>query len=167
MSRLIGLAAFLALPSVILMMIFGQTRIFFSMARDKLLPDVLTRIHTRFKTPHVVTMITGVVVICAAAFFPVGKLADLSNGGTLAAFFSVALGVMILRITNPARKRSFRTPLVWVVGPAAMIGCVVLFALLPWSAILVFCGWAVFGLFVYALYGYRRSALAEPDGAGS
>jgi APA family basic amino acid/polyamine antiporter len=162
-SRLIGLAAFLALPSVILMMIFGQTRIFFSMARDRLLPDVLTRIHARFQTPHVVTLITGVVVVLAAAFFPVGKLADLSNGGTLAAFFSVALGVMILRITNPARKRSFRTPLVWVVGPLAMIGCVVLFSLLPMTAILVFLGWAVFGLVVYSIYGYRRSAFAVPE----
>jgi len=161
-ARLIGLAAFLALPSVILMMIFGQTRVFFSMARDRLLPDVLTRIHGRFKTPHVVTMITGVVVISAAAFFPVGRLADLSNGGTLAAFFSVALGVMILRVTNPDRKRSFRTPFVWVVGPAALIGCLVLFALLPWAAISVFFGWAAFGLMVYALYGYRRSALAPP-----
>jgi APA family basic amino acid/polyamine antiporter len=160
-SRLIGLAAFLALPSVILMMIFGQTRVFFSMARDKLLPDVLTRIHGRFKTPHVVTLITGVVVIAAAAFFPVGRLADLSNGGTLAAFFSVALGVMILRVTNPERKRSFRTPFVWVVGPAALIGCLVLFALLPWAAISVFFGWAAFGLVVYASYGYRRSALAQ------
>jgi APA family basic amino acid/polyamine antiporter len=99
-------------------------------------------------------------VVLAAAFFPVGKLADLSNGGTLAAFFSVALGVMILRVTNPARKRSFRTPLVWIVGPAALIGCVVLFSLLPLSAILVFFGWAACGLVVYASYGYRRSALA-------
>ncbi len=162
-SRLIGLAAFVALPSVILMMMFGQTRVFFSMARDRLLPDVLTRIHARFKTPHVVTMITGTVVVSAAAFFPVGRLADLSNGGTLAAFFSVALGVMILRVTNPARKRSFRTPFVWVVGPAALIGCLVLFALLPWAAILVFFGWAAFGLVVYALYGYRRSAMAPSN----
>ncbi len=162
-SRLIGLAAFLALPSVILMMMFGQTRVFFSMARDRLLPEVLTKIHPRFKTPHVVTSITGMGVIVAAAFFPVGKLADLSNGGTLAAFFSVALGVMILRVTNPARKRSFRTPLIWVVGPAALIGCVVLFSLLPLLTILVFFGWAAFGLVVYALYGYRRSALATPQ----
>ena len=115
---------------------------------------------SRFKTPHVVTLITGLVVILASAFFPVGKLADLSNGGTLAAFFSVALGVMILRVTNPARKRAFRTPFVWVVGPLALIGCVVLFSLLPLVAIAVFLGWAVFGLIVYALYGYRRSALA-------
>ena len=163
MSRLIGLAAFLALPSVILMMIFGQTRIFFSMARDRLLPDVLTRIHGRFNTPHVVTLVTGVGVVLAAAFFPVGKLADLSNGGTLAAFFAVALGVMILRKTNPERKRPFRTPFVWVVGPLALIGCVVLFSLLPIFTILVFFCWAAFGLLVYALYGYRRSALATPE----
>ena len=164
-SRLIGLAAFLALPSVILMMIFGQTRIFFCMARDKLLPGVLTSIHSRFGTPHVVTMITGGVVILASAFFPVGKLADLSNGGTLAAFFAVALGVMILRVTQKSRPRSFRTPFVWVVGPLALIGCVVLFSLLPLFTKLVFFGWAVIGLIVYACYGYHRSALAEDERA--
>lgn len=161
-SRLIGLAAFLALPSVILMMIFGQTRIFFCMARDRLLPDVLTKVHTRFKTPHVVTMITGAGVILAAAFFPVGKLADLSNGGTLAAFFAVALGVMILRITNASRKRSFRTPFIWLVGPLALIGCVCLFLLLPLFTIGIFFGWALLGLVVYSLYGYRRSTMAQP-----
>ena len=163
LSRLVGLAAFLALPSVILMMIFGQTRIFFSMARDKLLPDVLTRIHGRFNTPHVVTLITGVCVVVASAFFPVGKLADLSNGGTLTAFFAVALGVMILRKTNPGRNRPFKTPFVWVVGPLALVGCAVLFSLLPIFTLLVFFGWAAFGLLVYALYGYRRSALAVPE----
>jgi len=166
-SRLIGLAAFLALPSVILMMIFGQTRIFFCMARDRLLPEVLTSIHSRFKTPHVVTLITGSVVICASAFFPVGKLADLSNGGTLAAFFAVALGVMILRRTAAARPRPFRTPIIWLVGPLALIGCVVLFSLLPLFTIVVFFGWALLGLVVYALYGYRRSALAADERAAA
>jgi basic amino acid/polyamine antiporter, APA family len=159
-SRLIGLAAFLALPSVILMMMFGQTRVFFSMARDRLLPDVLTTIHPRFNTPHVVTMITGTVVMCAAAFFPVGKLADLSNGGTLAAFFAVALGVMILRRKDKDRKRPFRTPGIWVVGPLALIGCLGLFLLLPLVTIMVFFGWAALGLVVYRFYGYKRSTLA-------
>jgi basic amino acid/polyamine antiporter, APA family len=159
-ARGIGLAAFLALPSVILVLIFGQTRIFFAMARDGLLPAALTRVHGRFRTPHVVTMITGAVVISAAAFFPVGKLADLSNGGTLAAFFAVALGVMILRVTQRGRVRSFKTPFVWVVGPLALVGCVTLFALLPLFTIAVFVGWAFLGILVYAVYGYRRSALA-------
>jgi basic amino acid/polyamine antiporter, APA family len=165
LSRLIGLAAFLALPSVILMMMFGQTRVFFSMARDRLLPDVLTKVHARFNTPHVVTMITGSVVMFAAAFFPVGKLAELSNGGTLAAFFAVALGVMILRRTAKDRKRPFRTPIIWLVGPAAMIGCVALFSLLPLVTIEIFFAWAALGLVVYFTYGRKRSALA-PENQG-
>ena len=159
-SRLIGLAAFLALPSVILMMIYGQTRVFFSMARDRLLPDVLTRIHGRFKTPHVVTMITGAVVVSMSAFLPVGKLADLSNGGTLFAFLAVALGVMILRLKQPERPRPFRTPIVWIVGPLAIVGCAYLFFSLPLGPKLAFLGWAVIGLVVYFSYGYKRSALA-------
>lgn len=160
-SNLIGLAAFVALPSVILVLIFAQTRIFFCMARDGLLPAVLTKVHRRFNTPHVITLITGAVVITTAALLPVGKLADLSNGGTLTAFFAVALGVMILRITEPARPRPFRTPFVWIVGPLALIGCVSLFALLPSFTILAFFVWAFLGLALYRLYGYRKSALAD------
>jgi APA family basic amino acid/polyamine antiporter len=171
LSRLIGLAAFLALPSVILMMMFGQTRVFFSMARDRLLPDVLTTIHPRFQTPHVVTLITGTVVMCAAAFFPVGNLADTSNGGTLAAFFAVALGVMILRRTQGDRKRPFRTPAIWLVGPLALIGCLALFLLLSFFAKMVFFGWAALGLVVYATYGRKRSTLhpgyVEPPESGA
>lgn len=160
LSRLIGLAAFLALPSVILMMMFGQTRVFFSMARDRLLPDGLTKVHPRFNTPHVVTLITGGVVMVAAAFFPVGKLADLSNGGTLAAFFAVALGVMILRRTAKDRKRPFKTPFISIVGPLALVGCLGLFCLLPMFTILIFFGWAALGLVFYSMYGRKRSPLA-------
>jgi APA family basic amino acid/polyamine antiporter len=105
-------------------------------------------------------MITGTVVMCAAAFFPVGKLADLSNGGTLAAFFSVAMGVMILRRTAKERRRPFRTPAIWLVGPLAMIGCLALFLLLPFFTIMVFFAWAALGLVVYATYGYKRSTLS-------
>jgi APA family basic amino acid/polyamine antiporter len=142
------------------MMIFGQTRIFFCMARDRLLPDYLTRVHGRFKTPHVVTIITGVVVIATAAFFPVGKLADLSNGGTLFAFLAVALGVLILRSKQPERPRPFKTPIVWFVGPLAILGCIYLFFSLEWFTILAFLAWAVIGLVVYFAYGYKRSSLA-------
>ena len=159
-SGLIGLAAFLALPSVILMMIYGQTRIFFSMARDRLLPEGLTTIHPRFGTPYVVTVVTGAVVVITAAFFPVGKLADLSNGGTLFAFFAVALGVMMLRVKQPDKKRPFRAPIIWIVGPLALFGCAYLFYSLPLQPKLVFLGWAALGLVFYRLYGYKRSALA-------
>ncbi len=160
-GNLIGLAAFLALPSVVLMMLFGQTRIFFVMARDGLLPEVLSSVHPRFKTPHIVTMVTGVGVTIAAAFLPVGKLADISNSGTLFAFMVVALAVMILRVKDRGRHRPFRTPGVWLVGPLAVIGCVVLFLFLPPDAQLVFPIWGAIGLMFYFLYGYRHSHVAR------
>jgi basic amino acid/polyamine antiporter, APA family len=159
-GSLLGVAATIALPSVVLMMMFGQTRIFFVMSRDGLLPPVLSKIHPRFKTPHVVTMITGALVTVAAAFFPVGKLADVSNGGTLCAFFLVALAIMALRVSAPDRKRSFRTPAVWVIAPAAAAGCLLLFWFLVPVAKMVFFGWGAVGLVFYFLYGRSRSNVA-------
>lgn len=159
-GNIIGLAAFLALPSVVLMMLFGQTRVFFVMARDGLLPEVLSRIHPRFKTPHIVTLVTGFAVTLAAAFFPVGKLADISNSGTLFAFMVVALAVMILRVKDKHRPRPFRTPAVWLVAPLAVAGCVVLFGFLPQGAKLVFPIWGGIGLVCYFLYGYGKSHVA-------
>jgi APA family basic amino acid/polyamine antiporter len=138
---LIGLAANLALPSVILMMIFGQTRIFFVMARDGLLPERLAAVHPKWKTPHIVTIVTGLFVAVAAALLPVGQLADISNSGTLFAFFMVSLAVLILRVKDPARVRPFRTPLVWVFGPIAAIGCLFLYFNLPIEAMLVLPVW--------------------------
>jgi APA family basic amino acid/polyamine antiporter len=156
----IGIAAGLALPSVILMMIYGQTRIFFTMARDGLLPERLSAVHPRFHTPHVITLITGVGVSAFAAMFPVAMLADISNSGTLFAFFVVALGVMVLRVKDPGRKRPFRTPFIWVVGPSAMIGCLILFFSLDAYTLKLFAGWAIAGLLVYFGYSRRKSALA-------
>ena len=156
-GNLVGLAAFLALPSVILMMLFGQTRIFFVMARDGLLPEKLASIHPKWKTPHVVTAITGVAVAFFAAFLPVGKLADISNSGTLFAFFMVAIAVMILRRTDPGRKRPFRTPAIWVIGPLAIVGTLGLYFSLPTDAMLVLPAWGGLGLIFYFLYGYRKS----------
>jgi APA family basic amino acid/polyamine antiporter len=157
LGNLLGLAANLALPSVILMMIYGQTRIFFVMARDGLLPEGLAAIHPKFKTPHVVTVITGLCVALAAAFFPVGQLVDISNSGTLFAFFMVAIAVMVLRRTDPGRARPFRTPLVWIIAPIAVIGCVVLFFNLPTAAKLLFPIWSGIGLVIYFSYGFRKS----------
>jgi len=156
-GNLIGLAAFLALPSVILIMLFGQTRIFFVMSRDGLLPEKLASIHPKWKTPHIVTIITGVVVAIAAALFPVGRLAEVSNSGTLFAFFMVAIAVMVLRIKQPDRHRPFRTPLIWVIAPLAVIGTVGLFFSLPLEAKLVLPIWGGLGLVLYFIYGYRKS----------
>ena len=163
-GKLLGLAVFIALPSVILTMIYGQTRIFFVMARDGLLPGALSQVHPRFKTPHVVTMVTGLGVVFGAAFFPVGRLADISNSGTLFAFLVVSIAVMLLRRRDPGRHRPFRTPFVWIIGPLSVAGCIVLFVYLPPAAQLVFPAWGAIGLTVYFLYGRRRSHMA-PDSA--
>lgn len=160
-GNLVGLAAGLALPTVILMMIFGQTRIFFVMARDGLLPEKLSSVHPRFRTPHIVTWITGIAVAFAAAFLPVGRLADISNSGTLFAFAVVSVAVLVLRRTQPDRHRPFRTPLIWLFAPLAIVGCVTLFLFLPWQAKLLFPVWTAIGLAFYFAYGYRHSHVAR------
>jgi len=162
-GSMVAIAAIVALPSVVLMMIFGQTRILFTMSRDGLLPEALSRVHPRFHTPHVVTWVTGVAVSLFAAMFPVGALADISNSGTLFAFFMVAAGVMMLRKSDPDRPRPFRAPMIWVVGPLAMAGCLLLFFSLGWYTIKLFLIWATIGLVVYFLYSRRRSHVARGD----
>jgi APA family basic amino acid/polyamine antiporter len=160
-GNLVGLAAGLALPSVVLMMMFGQTRIFFVMSRDGLLPEVLSRIHPKYHTPYVVTIITGVAVAFFAALFPVGALADISNSGTLFAFAMVAISVLVLRRTDPDRRRPFRTPAVKIVAPLAVVGCVYLFFNLSGYTLTLFAAWAVIGLIVYASYSRHHSHVAR------
>lgn len=156
-GRVIGLAAGLALPSVILMMMFGQTRIFFVMSRDGLLPEAFSRIHPKYKTPHVITVLTGIFVAIFAALFPVGALADISNSGTLFAFAMVAIAVMVLRRTDPSRHRPFRTPAIAIVAPLAAAGCLYLFVSLSGYTMALFFGWAALGLVVYFTYSRQRS----------
>ncbi len=156
-GNLVGLAAIMALPSVVLMMMYGQTRIFFVMSRDGLLPEKLSSIHPKFKTPHVITIITGIFVALFAAFFPVGALADISNSGTLFAFAMVAIAVMVLRRTDANRVRPFRTPAVNLVAPLAILGCIYLFFSLSWYTLGLFVAWAVLGLIIYMLYSRGTS----------
>ena len=156
-GNLLGLAATIALPSVVLLMMYGQTRIFFVMARDGLLPKGLSAVHAKFKTPWVITLVTGVIVAIAAAFLPVGQLADYSNAGTLFAFAAVSVGVMILRFTDKGRVRPFRTPLLFVVAPAAIIGCLLLFFSLGIESKMVFVVWTLIGLVLYFAFGFWNS----------
>lgn len=154
-------AAILALPSVVLMMLYGQTRVLFTMAHDGLMPSVFSHVHERFHTPHVVTLVTGTAVALFAAMFPVGMLADISNSGTLFAFFMVALGVMVLRRREPDRPRPFRAPMLWLVGPLAMAGCALLFLSLGWETIRLFLFWVVTGLIIYFSYARKHSHLGK------
>jgi APA family basic amino acid/polyamine antiporter len=157
----LGIAAFLALPSVILILLFGQTRIFFVMARDGLLPEGLSKVHPKWKTPYVVTALTGVGVAFAAAFLPVGQLADIANAGTLYAFLMVAIAAMLLRKQAPDRPRAFRVPALAIIGPLTIAGCLFLFFNLPAAAMLVLPTWSIVGFLIYFGYSRRNSHLGK------
>ncbi|MDB5700550.1 MAG: amino acid permease [Sphingomonadales bacterium] len=150
---LIGAAAVVALPTVILAFLFGQSRIFFVMARDGVLPPALAKVNARTGTPVRITMITAVVVAILAGVTPLAKIAALANAGTLLAFIAVSACMLILRRREPDRKRVFRTPLAWVVGPVAILGCLYLFYSLPHQTQAFFLIWNLFGLICYA--GWR------------
>ena len=160
-ANLLGLAVGLALPSVVLLVIYGQSRIFFVMARDGLLPSVFAKIHARWETPHVVTMFTGIIVATFAALLPLGRLADISNAGTLFAFLAVSFAAIVLRVKDPTRHRPFRAPGLWFVAPAAIAGCIYLFWSLGSDTKWMFAGWTVVGIATYAMYGYRKSHLGR------
>jgi basic amino acid/polyamine antiporter, APA family len=156
-GNLVGLAAILALPSVILMMMFGQTRVFFVMSRDGLLPEAFSKIHPKYNTPYVITILTGIFVALFAGFFPVGQLANISNSGTLFAFAAVSIAVILLRKSDATRHRPFRTPAIMITAPLSIIGCAYLFFSLDLKSQILFAIWAVIGLFVYFFYSRSRS----------
>ena len=159
-SAFLQVVAVAALPTVLLVMLYGQTRIFFVIARDGLLPEAFTRVNRRFGTPHVVTLSAALFVAVFAAIFPVGKLAELSNSGTLFAFTVVALAALRLRYTEPQRPRSFRVPFIAVAAPLSALSCLFLLSQLSAHTLELFVVWALIGLLVYFGYGRRRSHLA-------
>lgn len=162
-AGIISFGAVIAMASVLLVFQLGQPRIFFSMARDGLLPPWAARIHPRFRTPVATTVLTGVFVAFFSAFANINEVIELTNIGTLFAFVLVAIGVMVLRIREPERQRPFRTPAIWFVAPAAVISCGYLMAKLPMVTWMRFVYWLLAGLLIYAFYGYRRSVLGKTE----
>ncbi|EMD82554.1 amino acid permease [Pacificimonas flava] len=161
---LIGMAALVALPSVILVMMYGQSRIFFVMARDGLLPQRLSRVSRRSGTPVLITAITGVFVAAVAGFFRLDEIAELANAGTLLAFILVGACLMVLRRRAPDLPRVFRCPQPYLVGALAILGCVYLLVSLPTLTLIRFAGWNAVGLLVYLVYGRTHSALRREGG---
>jgi APA family basic amino acid/polyamine antiporter len=156
-AGLISAGAVAGLTSVLLVLLLGQSRVFFAMSRDGLLPPIFSAVHPRFGTPHISTMLVGGIVALIAGFVPLGELAKLANIGTLFAFVIVSIGVVVLRYTDPGRRRPFRTPWVPVVPALSVVGCLGLMALLPWATWRRFLIWLAIGLAVYFLYGVRHS----------
>jgi len=158
-AGVISFGAVFATTSVLLVFQLGQPRILFSMARDGLLPPWAARVHPEYRTPHVTTILTGLFVAGFAAVTNINEVVELCNIGTLLAFVLVALGVLILRRTDPDRARPFRTPCVPWVPLLAIVSCAYLMVQLPrvtWERLLY---WLVGGLVLYFLYGFRRSRL--------
>jgi APA family basic amino acid/polyamine antiporter len=160
----IGAAAVVALPTVILAFMYGQSRIFFVMARDGLLPERLGRVHPKTGTPVAMTLVTAIVVAVIAGLFPLAHIAALANAGTLCAFVAVSLCMLVLRVREPLRARSFRAPLAWVVGPLAIVGCIYLFFSLPQITRVNFVIVNGIGLAFYFVYSIRHSRLARQGG---
>jgi len=155
----ISVGALAGITSVLLVGFFGQTRVFFAMSRDGLLPPFFSKLHKNFKTPINSIILVGIVASIIAAFFPITEIAELVNIGTLAAFIIVSASVIVLRRQRPDLKRPFKTPLVPLVPILAILFCLFLVAELPTVTHLRFIIWLVLGLFIYYFYSRKRSLL--------
>lgn len=161
-AQLVSAAAIIALPSVVVVLMYGQSRIFFAMARDGLLPHRLSVVHADSGTPILMTIVTGVIVAVLAGTLRLDEIALLANAGTLCAFIAVAFCVLVVRLRNHRLLGSFRTPLPWVVAPFCIVGCGYLFVTgLPNITQLWFVSWNAIGLVIYFAYSVRTSLLAR------
>ncbi|MBM4382450.1 MAG: amino acid permease [Deltaproteobacteria bacterium] len=157
----ISFGVIVGLPSVLIVMLLGQSRVFFAMSRDGLLPAFFSKIHPRFGTPYLSSLLVGAVVAPLAGLGTLETLAHLVSIGTLFAFVIVSAGVLVLRVTDPDRRRPFRCPAVWFVAPASIAICLYLMSALPWVTWERFLIWLGLGLAVYFAYGMRHSRVQK------
>jgi APA family basic amino acid/polyamine antiporter len=163
LAPVIKVSALFGMFSTMLVQLIGQTRIFYSMSRDGLLPEMFRKVHPRFRTPHVSTILTAVVISVAAGLTPIGVLSTLVSMGTLLAFVLACIGVIVLRRTAPNMERPFRTPWMPWVPILGALACFVQMIGLPWETWVRLFVWLAIGLAVYLLYGRSRSALVRRD----
>jgi APA family basic amino acid/polyamine antiporter len=163
-ASLIKLGAIAGLTSVILVQLLGQSRVFYSMSRDGLLPPFVQKIHPRFRTPYITSIVTGLAVAIPAAILPVRDAAKLVSIGTLLAFVIVCIGVLVLRVREPNLQRPFKVPFIWFVAPMGALSAAYLMFYLDaqtWIRLLI---WLAIGLAIYFLYSRKHSNLESPGG---
>ncbi|MFA6075416.1 MAG: amino acid permease [Negativicutes bacterium] len=162
-AAVVGTGVVFGLTSVVLVLFYSQTRLFYSMGRDGLLPKVFHKVHPKFHTPHIITVLTGIVICTITGFVKLEVLAELVNIGTLFAFVAASLGVLVLRITQPDLPRTFRCPAPYIIAPLSVISCGFLMYSLESFTWKCFLAWAVLGMIIYAVYGYKHSDLNRVD----
>jgi len=160
LRTIVTAGALMGMLSSLLVYQYGQARVWFAMSRDRLLPDIFSRVHPRFQTPHISTWIAGFVVGIPAGIWDIDTFAELSNIGTLFAFILVAVGVIVLRKKQPDRPRSFRVPFVPFTPIFSIVCCLTLMIGLPLETWIRFVVWLIIGLFIYFLYSRKRTVAA-------
>jgi APA family basic amino acid/polyamine antiporter len=160
-SWFVAFGAVVSLTAVLLVFQYGQPRIFFAMARDGMLPAWASKVHPKYRTPHITTVVTGLVVAAGSLIADENEIYDLTNIGTLSAFAIVCLGVLVLRYRDPQRVRPFRVPAVWLVSLAGAAACIYVMIGLPQRAWIRFGWWMAIGIAIYFFYGYRNSKLRK------
>jgi APA family basic amino acid/polyamine antiporter len=157
LAPIVNVGAIVGLASVVLVLILGQSRIFYAMGKDGMIPQLFCDVHPKFRTPWKGTLITGIFAALLAGALPLDILGELVSIGTLLAFVIVCLGVMVLRVTRPKVKRPFRTPLVWAVAPLGMIMCLAMMNWLPFDTKLRLVVWTIIGVVIFFAYSIRHT----------
>jgi APA family basic amino acid/polyamine antiporter len=164
LAKIIKIGAIIGLTSVVLVLMYAQTRIFYTMARDGLLPRVFATVHPRFRTPYINTILVGVITAVAAGFFDINVLGDMTSVGTLAAFAIVCLSVIYLRRSAPELPRGFTVPFYPVLPVLGILSCLYLITTVPWSVLQFFLWYMLGGVVLYFVYGMRNSNLQHGEG---
>jgi APA family basic amino acid/polyamine antiporter len=163
LAKTIKIGAIIGLTSVVLVLMYAQTRIFYTMARDGLLPKVFSRVHAKFQTPYINTVLVGLVTAAAAGFFDINVLGDMTSVGTLAAFAIVCLSVIYLRRNAPELPRGFNVPLYPVLPVLGILSCLYLITTVPWAVLKFFLWYMAGGVLLYFVYGMRNSNLQHGE----
>jgi APA family basic amino acid/polyamine antiporter len=157
----IKIGAIAGMSSVILVLLTGMPRILYTMSLDGLLPSFMGKVHKKYRTPHITTIIVGSIVAIIAGLFPIDLIAEMVSIGTLLAFAMVCVSILVLRVRRPDMHRPFKTPLVWVVGITGILGCLYLMTSLPMSTWIRLGVWTLIGIAIYFFYGFKHSKLNQ------